>query len=250
LISGQRRLRREQAEIHHVLGVAAFAEHAVVSRNSCIKVETEIDPVEAALFGCAVLTGVGAAVNTAKVQPGTSVAVVGLGGVGLCTVLGALAAGAREVIAVDVHDSKLRIAKALGASATVNARDADAVEQVRLLTHGGVDTAFEMAGPPQALDAAYRMTRRGGLTVTASLPHPDKKWPIQQISLVVEERTVKGSYLGSCVPRRDLPRYMALYKAGKLPVNKLMGRRIALDDINEGFDRLASGEGLRDVIVF
>ncbi|HLX62451.1 MAG TPA: zinc-binding dehydrogenase, partial [Planctomycetota bacterium] len=122
--------------------------------------------------------------------------------------------------------------------------------QVKALTRGGVDTAFEMAGPPQAMDAAYRMTRRGGLTVTASLPHPDKKWPVQQITLVTEERTVKGSYLGSCVPRRDIPRYIALYQAGKLPVDKLTGRRLALDEINEGFDRLAGGESLRDVIVF
>ena len=97
---------------------------------------------------------------------------------------------------------------------------------------------------------AYRITRRGGLTVTAGLPHPERKWPLQQLSLVAEERTVKGSYVGSCVPLRDIPRYMALYKAGKLPIDKLMGRRIALDDINEGFDRLSSGETLRAVIVF
>ena len=250
LLSGSIRLRGQNKIINHHLGVSAFADHAVVSRRSCVKIDADIDPVEAALFGCAVLTGVGAAVNTAEVKAGTTAAVLGLGGVGLCAMLGALASGAREVIAVDLHDSKLALAKSLGATATVNARDPDAVEKVRALTKGGVDYAFEMAGSVQAMEAAYRMTRRGGMTVTASLPAPDQKWALQQVSLVAEERTVKGSYIGSCVPVRDIPRYIGLYQSGRLPVNKLMGQRLALSDINSGFDRLASGEGLRDLIVF
>lgn len=250
LLSGQRRLHVDQQHVNHHLGVSAFADHAVVSRRSCVKIEADVDPVEAALFGCAVLTGVGAAVNTAEVKAGTTAAVLGLGGVGLCAMLGALASGAREVIAVDLHDSKLELAKSLGATATVNARDPDAVEKVKALTKGGVDYAFEMAGSVQAMEAAYRMTRRGGMTVTAGLPAPDAKWNLQQVSLVAEERTVKGSYIGSCVPVRDIPRYIGLYQAGKLPVDKLMGERLALADINRGFDRLHTGEGLRDLIVF
>nr|WP_034336728.1 zinc-dependent alcohol dehydrogenase family protein [Herbaspirillum sp. B39] len=250
LLSGQRRLHDRAQHVHHHLCVSAFADHAVVSRRSCVKIEADIDPVQAALFGCAVLTGVGAAVNTAEVKAGTTAAVLGLGGVGLCTMLGALASGAREVIAVDLHDSKLEVARALGATATVNARDPDAVEKVKALTKGGVDYAFEMAGSVQAMEAAYRMTRRGGMTVTAGLPAPNQNWPLQQVSLVAEERTVKGSYIGSCVPVRDIPRYIGLYQAGKLPVDKLMGERLALADINRGFDRLHSGEGLRDLIVF
>jgi len=250
LLSGALRLRTQNKPVNHHMGVSAFADHAVVSRRSCVKVEADIDPVEAALFGCAVLTGVGAAVNTAGVKAGTTAAVLGLGGVGLCAMLGALASGAREVIAVDLHDSKLALAKSLGATATVNARDPDAVEKVRALTKGGVDYAFEMAGSVQAMEAAYRMTRRGGMTVTAGLPAPDQKWALQQVSLVAEERTVKGSYIGSCVPLRDIPRYIGLYKSGRLPIDKLMGQRLALSDINSGFDRLASGEGLRDLIVF
>jgi alcohol dehydrogenase len=138
----------------------------------------------------------------------------------------------------------------LGATATVNARDPDAVEKVKALTKGGVDYAFEMAGSVQAMEAAYRMTRRGGMTVTAGLPAPDQKWALQQVSLVAEERTVKGSYIGSCVPLRDIPRYIGLYQSGRLPVDKLMGQRMSLSEINSGFDRLASGEGLRDLIVF
>jgi alcohol dehydrogenase len=250
LLSGARRLHHNQRAVHHHVGVSAFADHAVVSRRSCVKIEADIDPAEAALFGCAVLTGVGAVINTARVQAGSTVAVLGLGGVGLCAMLGALAAGAREVIAIDLHDSKLDIASSLGATATVNARDPDAVERVKALTRGGVDYAFEMAGSVQAMEAAYRMTRRGGTTVTAGLPPPGNNWALQQVSLVAEERTVKGSYIGSCVPSRDIPRYIGLYRAGKLPINRLMGERMALEDINRGFDRLEAGESLRDLIVF
>ena len=250
LLSGERRLHMSGHDVHHHVGVSAFAEHAVVSRRSCVKLEQDIDPVEAALFGCAVLTGVGAVVNTAKVQAGQTTAVLGLGGVGLCALLGAVASGAREIVAIDLHDSKLEVAKSLGATATVNARDPDAVAKVKALTKGGVDFAFEMAGSVQAMEMAYRMTRRGGTTVTASLPHPQHNWALQQVSLVAEERTVKGSYIGSCVPARDIPRYIGLYLAGKLPVDKLMGERMALTDINRGFDRLEAGESLRDLIVF
>ncbi|MEO8406914.1 MAG: zinc-dependent alcohol dehydrogenase family protein [Oxalobacteraceae bacterium] len=251
LLSGARRIHHNNHDINHHMGVSAFADHAVVSRRSCVKVDAGlIDPVEAALFGCAVLTGVGAVINTARVQAGTTVAVLGLGGVGLCAMLGAMAAGAREVIAIDLHDSKLEIARSLGATGTINARDPDAVEKLKALTNGGVDYAFEMAGSVQAMEAAYRMTRRGGMTVTAGLPPPDHKWALQQVSLVAEERTVKGSYIGSCVPSRDIPRYIGLYRAGKLPINKLMGERMPLSDINRGFDRLESGESLRDLIVF
>ena len=250
LLSGERRLHMGGHDVHHHVGVSAFAEHAVVSRRSCVKLEQDIDPVEAALFGCAVLTGVGAVVNTARVQAGQTTAVLGLGGVGLCSLLGAVASGARDIVAIDIHDSKLAVAMSLGATAAVNARDPDAVAKVKELTKGGVDFAFEMAGSVQAMEMAYRMTRRGGTTVTASLPHPQHNWPLQQVSLVAEERTIKGSYIGSCVPARDIPRYVGLYLAGKMPINKLMGERMPLSDINRGFDRLDGGESLRDLIVF
>lgn len=250
LLSGARRIHQHSHDVNHHVGVSAFADHAVVSRNSCVKIDADIDPAEAALFGCAVLTGVGAVINTARVQAGTTVAVLGLGGVGLCAMLGAIAAGARQVIAIDLHDSKLEIARSLGASATVNARDPDAIDKVKALSKGGVDYAFEMAGSVQAMEAAYRMTRRGGMTVTAGLPPPGHNWPLQQVSLVAEERTVKGSYIGSCVPSRDIPRYIGLYQAGKLPINRLMGERMPLSDINRGFDRLDAGESLRDLIIF
>lgn len=250
LASGARRLSRAGAPIHHHLGVSAFAERAVVSRNSCIRIDPELPFDEAALFGCAVLTGVGAVINTAGVVAGDTVAVLGLGGVGLNALLAANAAGARHIVAIDLHEDKLDLARQLGATTAVNARAQDAIQQVKDATGGGVDYAFEMAGSVQAMELAYRVTRRGGTTVTAGLPHPDHRWPLQQVSLVAEERTVKGSYIGSCVPLRDIPRYVSLYRQGRLPVNRLMGERIRLADINAGFDHLASGHALRQVVVF
>lgn len=251
LLSGARRLYGFGGKpIHHHVGVSAFADHAVVSRRSCVKIEADIDPVEAALFGCAVLTGMGAVVNTAGVKAGNSTAVVGLGGVGFCAVLGALASGARHVIAVDLHESKLNQALSLGATAAFNAKDPDLLKKIQELTKGGVDFAFEFAGSVHAMESAYRMTRRGGTTVTASLPPPGDTWGLQHVNLVAEERTVKGSYVGSCIPERDIPRYVDLYLAGKLPIDKLMGERLTLEQINYGFDRLSTGEAMRDLIVF
>jgi alcohol dehydrogenase len=248
LLSGARRLRLEGREIHHHMGVSAFAEYAVCARPSLVKVDKDLPLEEAALFGCAVLTGVGAVVNTARVMPGSSVAVVGLGGVGLNALLGARLAGAEQIVAVDLLDDKLALARQLGATHSVNAADADAVAQVREATRGGVDYAFEMAGSVKAMDLAYRVTRRGGTTVTAGLSHPDHRFEVQHVSLVAEERTVKGSYIGSCVPLRDVPRYVALYRQGRLPVDRLMSERLNLEQINEGFDRLADGHTVRQIV--
>ena len=250
LLSGARRLRcaRRRATVNHHLGCSAFAEYAVVSRRSLVRIDPELPLDEAALFGCAVLTGVGAVVNTARVPAGASVAVVGLGGVGLASLLGAVAAGARRIVAVDLSEEKLDLARQLGATDTVNARDPEAAEQARAATGGGVEFAFEMAGSIRALELAYRITRRGGTTVTAGLPPPDAALPLPVVNLVGEERTVKGSYIGTCVPARDIPRYVELYRRGRLPVDRLMSGRLALEEINEGFDRLHEGKAVRQVI--
>jgi alcohol dehydrogenase len=250
LLSGERRLSRPDGSVvHHHLGVSAFAEHAVVSRRSLVKIDPTLPLDEAALFGCAVLTGVGAVVNTAKVQAGTSVAVIGLGGVGLNALLAAEAVGARRVVAVDVIPEKLALARELGATDTFDASDPDCAAQIKAATGGGVDYAFEMAGSVKAMDLAYRVTRRGGETISAGLSHPSEHFALQHVSLVAEERTVKGSYIGSCVPQRDVPRYIALYQQGKLPVDKLMSERIGLEDLNAAFDRLATGHTVRQVLV-
>ena len=248
LLGGGRRIFREGESLNHHLGCSAFADRAVVSRRSLVKIDPDLSFEEAALFGCAVLTGVGAVVNTAQVRAGQSVVVVGLGGVGLASVLGALASGASPVVAVDLSEEKLALARSLGAVQTVNAADPDAVDQVRALTRGGADVAVEMAGSVRALEAAWKMTRRGGLTVTAGLPPPDAALPVNVVSLVGEERTLKGSYIGTCVPSRDIPRYVALYRQGRLPVDRLMTGLIPLDDINAGFDRLHAGEVVRLIV--
>ena len=203
---------------------------------------------EGALFGCAVMTGVGAVVNTAHVEPGTSVAVFGLGGVGLSAVMGARVAGAYPIVAVDVLGSKLALARQVGATHTVNAKDGDPVQAIKDLTRGGAHYAFESVGNERVLIQAYQATRRGGTTVTIGLPHPSKQFAISAVSLVAEERTVKGSYMGSAVPRRDIPRFIALYQAGLLPVNLLLSHTIHLDDINPAFDALAKGEAVRQVV--
>jgi alcohol dehydrogenase len=250
LLSGARRLSRNGTAVHHHLGCSAFAEYATVSRRSLVKIDPELPFAEAALFGCAVLTGVGAVLNTAKVTPGSTVAVVGLGGVGLASLLGASLAGARQIVAIDLADDKLALARELGATDTVNARDPDAVEQVKAKTNGGVEFAFEMAGSVKAMELAYKATRRGGTTVTAGLPPPTHTIAVPQVNLVAEERTIKGSYIGTCVPVRDLPRYIALYRQGRLPVNRLMSGTLPLADINLGFDRLHEGKALRQVVTF
>jgi alcohol dehydrogenase len=250
LLSGSRRLHRNGTDIHHHLGCSAFADYATVSRRSLVKVDPDLSFEEAALFGCAVLTGVGAVLNTARVTPGSSVAVVGLGGVGLCSILGAFVAGARRIVAVDLFDEKLALAKSLGATDTFNASDPDCIQQIRSATNGGVEYAFELAGSVKAMELAYKITARGGMTVTAGLPPAADTIPIPQVNLVAEERTVKGSYIGTCVPVRDLPRYVALYRQGRLPVNKLVSGKLKLEEINVGFDRLREGKAVRQIIVF
>ena len=250
LLSGARRLHCDGVDVNHHLGVSAFAEYAVMSRRSVIKIDPALPLHEAALFGCAVLTGVGAVVNTARLQPGQTAAVIGLGGVGLASVLGAVASGARQIVAIDLADDKLGLARQLGATDTVNARADDAAEQIRALSGGGVDVAFEMAGSARAMELAYKITRRGGMTVTAGLPPPTATLALPLVNLVAEERTVMGSYIGSCVPTRDIPRYVGLYQRGRLPVDRLMSGVLTLEEINEGFDRLHEGKAVRQVVVF
>ncbi|MCM2297237.1 zinc-dependent alcohol dehydrogenase family protein [Rhodoferax sp.] len=249
LLSGARRLHLDGQPVNHHVGVSCFADYAVVSRRSCVKLDAELSFAEASLFGCAVLTGVGAVINTARLQAGTSAAVLGLGGVGFSALLAAVASGARQVVALDLNEAKLALARELGATATINAADPDVAEQVRELTKGGVDCAFEMAGAIPAMELAWRITRRGGSTISAGLPHPDKRFALPPVQLVAEERTLRGSYIGSAVPARDIPRYIDLYQRGKLPVDRLMGEHLALEDINRGFDRMASGVAMRDVVM-
>ncbi len=250
LATGGRRLKLNGKDIAHYAGLSCFADHAVVPRNSVQAIPKDLAFEDAALFGCAVVTGVGAAVNTAEIKPGDVVAVVGLGGVGLSCLLGAIVAGAGRIIAVDVHDDKLALARQLGATDTFNARDADCIERIVKATDGGVDTAFEMAGTVKAMELAYKITVRGGQTVSAGLSPASAQFSIPHYAMVQDGRTVKGSYMGGCVIARDVPRYIALYQDRKLPVDRLRSARIRLDEVNEGFDRLADAAVVRQVIMF
>ena len=250
LLSGARRLHRSDGTaVNHHLGVSAFADYATVSRHSLVKVDKDLPLNEAALFGCAVLTGVGAVFNTAQVPAGSSVAVIGLGGVGLSSLLGAVAAGARQIVAMDLSDQKLAFARELGATDTFNARDPDAIAEVKAATRGGVEYAFELAGSIPALDSAFQITRRGGTTITAGLPAPTATLPLHPVTLVAEERTLKGSYIGTAVPGRDIPRYIELYRRGRLPVDRLLSGTLKHNELNEGFDRLQEGEVVRQVLL-
>lgn len=249
LLSGDIRLSDAAGPVHHHLGVSAFASHAVVSERSLVRVDRDLPLDEAALFGCAVLTGVGAALNTARIKAGQSVAVVGLGGVGLAALMGAKAAGATRIVAVDLSTDKLALAAELGATDCLDSRDGDALAAFVAAT-GGCDVGLEMAGSIAALEVAISLTRRGGTTVTAGLPPASATLPLSIVRLVAEERTLKGSYIGSCVPRRDIPRYIALYRAGRLPVDRLLSGHITPEQINHGFDALADGTAVRQIVRF
>jgi alcohol dehydrogenase len=248
LLSGKRKVRRGTQELHHHSGISSFAEYATVSERSLVKVDPELPLDEAAIFGCAVLTGVGAAVNAANITLGSTVAVIGLGGVGLAGLLGVIAMGAARIIAIDTNPSKLETALDLGATEAFNAADEDLVETIRETTGGGVQTVLEFAGAKPALDLAYAIGCRGGEMVTVGLPHPSTQLTIPALSLVLEERTVRGSYMGSSVPSRDLRRFIDLYQRGRLPVDKLLTHKLPLDEINEGMDRLREGRAIRQIV--
>ena len=250
LLGGHQRIHNNGNYYYHHLGVSGFAELAVASVDSLVKINKEIPFEIAALFGCAVMTGVGAVVNTAQLKIGDSLLVVGLGGVGLSAILGAKAAGATKIIAADLNPEKRAIAAQLGAHHTIDSSEKNALEVLRDLTGGGVDTAVEFAGAIPALDFAFNATKRGGTTVTAALPHPDARLELSPVTLVGQEKSIKGSYLGGCVPSRDIPAYIEHYQSGRLAVEKLISHRMKLEDINEGFERLAKGDALRQIILF
>lgn len=251
LLNGESRLKNQNLQpLRHHLGVSAFAEYAIASRMSLVKINTILPYEISALFGCAVLTGVGAVINTARLTAGQTILIAGLGGVGLAAVLGALCGGAATVIAADINPQKRAMALQLGAQQAIDPADSNAVQNIKDLTGGGVDIAIEFAGVINALEFAYAATKRGGTTVTAGLPHPSKAFSLSPALLVGEERTLKGSYLGSCIPSRDIPAFISLYQTGRLPVNKLLSHTISLEQINEGFERLSAGGALRQVITF
>ena len=229
-------------DVRHHLGVSAFATHAVVNRASVVPVEPDVPAEIAALLGCAVLTGGGAVVNAGRPAPGDRVVVVGLGGVGMAALLVAVALG-HEVIGVDNVPGKLAHALSCGA--------ADALTPAEAVDRGiRAPVVIEAAGAARAFETALALTAPGGTTVTVGLPAPDARASVSPLVLTAEARTIVGSYLGSAVPSRDIPRYVELWRAGRLPLERLVSSRIGLDDLDAAMDRLAAGGELRQLIQF
>ncbi|OFJ54129.1 alcohol dehydrogenase catalytic domain-containing protein [Mycolicibacterium grossiae] len=241
LLSGATRLRRDGEDVRHHLGVSAFATHAVVDRRSVVPVDADVPPVVASLLGCAVLTGGGAVLNAGEPRPGQTVAVVGAGGVGMAAILTALAHDDVRVVAIDRLPEKQARARELGAHA---AHAPEAVGDLK------AEVVIEAVGHPAALETALAVTAPGGRTITVGLPRPDARLEISPLAFVAEGRSLIGSYLGSAVPARDIPRFVEMWRAGRLPVESLVSSTIALDEINEGMDQLADGNAVRQVIEF
>ncbi|WP_198374180.1 alcohol dehydrogenase catalytic domain-containing protein [Neoroseomonas rubea] len=249
LVTGTKKLRRlDGTPINHNSGLSLYAQYAVVARRSAVKIGKDIPLDDAAIFGCAVMTGAGAVLNTANLQAGEAVGVIGLGGVGMNALFAAVAAGAERIIAIDTNPMKLDLAKQWGATDTFLAGNEDCAAQVREATDGGLDTVIETAGTVPAMQLAIAITARGGSTISAGLPNINAQVSYLHASLVSEERSILGSYMGSCVPERDLPRLLGLYRRGKLPVDKLKTSSITFDQINEGFDLLSDGVVLRQML--
>ena len=243
LLGGGRRLSRDGRPVHHHLGVSAFATHAVVDARSVVAVEDDVPPDVAAVLGCAVLTGGGALLNAAPPEPGQSVLVVGLGGVGMAALLTAIALGAGEVVAVDAVAAKRDQAMALGATRALDPATIGA-EGLR------ADVVVEAAGNVRAFEAALAATAPGGRTVTVGLPHPDARAGVSPLQLVAEARTVIGSYLGSAIPSRDIPVFARWWREGRLPVEALVSSTIGLDEVNTAMDELSAARAVRQVIRF
>lgn len=217
--------------------------------SSLVKIDKDIPLEDAALVSCAVMTGAGAIFNAAKLEPGDRVAIVGLGGVGMSALLAAVSVGASLIAAIDTNPAKLQTAKAMGATHVFNATDTDCVEQVRTAFNGGCDVAVETAGSDAAMRTAYAITARGGTTVAVGLPHPGVQFAFPQGAHVAEEKRVIGSFMGSGMPMRDIPRILEMYKAGKLPFDKLKSNTLCFEDLNTGFDQLSDGTVLRNILL-
>ena len=251
LPDGTTRFRLGGEEIRHFAGVSSFSEYTVLLEEAVVPIRRDVPLHKAALVGCAVMTGVGAVINTAKVEPGSSVVVIGAGGVGLNVIQGAALAGAERVIAVDLLDNKLEYARQFGATHTVNARQADVVEAVKELTEGrGADYAFEVIGLPQTIRQAYEVVRRGGTAVVVGVAPTGAEVSLNAASIMLQEKTLRGSLYGSCVPRVDIPRMLGLYVAGKLKLDELISREYPIEQINEAFAALERGEVARSIIRF
>jgi NDMA-dependent alcohol dehydrogenase len=252
MLDGTTRVTSGGGPVHQMAAVGTFAERSVVPAISAVKVPSDVDLKVAALIGCGVLTGVGAVLNTARVAAGETVAVVGCGGVGLNVIQGAVIAGASQIIAVDVHPSKLALAEQFGATAMVDASRRDPVGAVMALTgQRGADVAFEVIGLQQTIDQTITMTRRGGKAVLVGVPRMDAVVNVPAfLGLVLAEKTIQGCWYGSSDVRRDVPRIVELYRDGRLKLDELISQTIDLEEVNDAFEAMKVGEVARSVILF
>ncbi|MSQ50241.1 MAG: Zn-dependent alcohol dehydrogenase [Betaproteobacteria bacterium] len=249
---GTPRVRDQEGKPLNIFsGCGVMAEYATLSVDNVVKIDSKIPLDRAALVGCAVTTGVGAVFNTAKVEPGSTVAVFGCGGVGLNAIQGAAIAGAERILAIDTLPSKLAVAKQFGATDTLlTIAGQDPTKEIKKLTGGGPDYAFECVGSGALAELAYRVIRRGGKAVIVGVARPTEAASIKPMGMVFEEKTLQGSYFGSCVPRIDFPRMLQLYMAGKLKLDELITRRYQIDEAPQAFADLVAGKNARGVIVF
>jgi S-(hydroxymethyl)glutathione dehydrogenase/alcohol dehydrogenase len=250
LMDGTSRLTRSGKPVYHYSFISSFAEYAVVPESGCIVIEPGIPLDKAALVGCAVMTGVGAAINTARVQPGSVVAVIGAGGVGLNAIQGSRLAGAASIIAIDVNPAKLARALTFGATRVINSAEVNALAAVRELTKGiGADYTFEAVGRPETMRQCWEMARSGGTVVMIGISPEGSELSLPANRVVREERRLLGSFYGSARPHIDMPMILNLYMAGKLMLDELVTHRFSLEQINEAVHSLESGEAIRPVII-
>jgi S-(hydroxymethyl)glutathione dehydrogenase/alcohol dehydrogenase len=230
-------------------GLGTFSEAMTVDEASVVKVATDLPDTQLALIGCGVTTGVGAALNTAKVRPGASVAVLGCGGVGQAVIQGARIAGAGRIIAIDPQELKRRTAKKLGATDVVDPSQGDPVEQVKALTGGrGADYAFEVIGLPETILTTYNLARRGGEVIIVGMARYDAQFSIPAFGVFYEEKTIKGCKYGSAQVRRDFPRFVDLIETGRLDISTMVSKTIKLEGVNDAFRAMEAGEVIRSVI--
>ena len=230
--------------------LSSFAEKMLCPQRSLVKIREDMPLDRASLIGCGVTTGLGAALNTVNIPAGASVVIVGLGGVGLSALQGARIVGAGKIIAVDTQAWKFSLAQDLGATDCVDATDGDPVAAIHALTEGGADFVFECIGLVPTVQQAIAMTGRGGTTVLVGVVPMTEVVPISAADLVLQEKTVTGSYMGSNRFRFDMPKYVDFYLDGRLHLDEMISSRLALDEVNDGFDRMRKGEVARQVIVF
>lgn len=250
LPGGHIRLSKDGNPIYHFARTASFAEYAVIHESSAVRIGPETSLELAALVGCSVTTGVGAVLNTAEVRPGSTVAVIGCGGVGLNVIQGSRFAGASRIIAVDISQEKLEFAERFGATDTIDAREEDTVPTIRKLTGGGVDYAFEVLGSGETVRTAFEAVRTGGTAIAVGMAAVGEYARIDAYLLAAQEKTLKGCFYGSARTHIDMPRYIALAEAGKLDLDSLVTRRYPLAEINEAYAALDRGDVGRGLIVF